>query len=285
MIEVAVEGLVHDYPGGVRALDGVTLRIGAGESVALVGQNGSGKTTLVRHLNGLLRPTAGRVWVGGVDASGRRVAELAAQVGLVFQDPDRQIFSGTVRAEVEFGAHNVGLRGERLDAAVRAALEAVGLSSEATTNPYDLGGSRRKLLAVASVLAMGTPVLVLDEPTTGQDRDGVARIRHVVAQAHTAGRTVIAVSHDLRFVAETFERAVVLRAGRIVVDDMPGNAFGAEHWDTLASTGLEPPAAAVLARRLNVDGVATDDALVAALAARPAQGGQPAQGGHPAQSA
>jgi energy-coupling factor transport system ATP-binding protein len=269
MIEVAFEELVHDYPGGVRALDGVTLRIGAGESLALVGQNGSGKTTLVRHLNGLLRPTAGKVRVGGADASGRRVAELAAQVGLVFQDPDRQIFSGTVRAEVEFGARNVGLRGQRLDAAVHAALTAVGLAGEADTNPYDLGGSRRKLLAVASVLAMGTPVLVLDEPTTGQDRDGVARIREVVAQAHAAGRTVIAVSHDLRFVAETFERVVVLRAGQVVIDGPPRKTFGDENWDTLANTGLEPPAAAVLAHRLNIDGVATEDALVASLAALP----------------
>lgn len=269
MIEISVEELVHDYPGGVRALDGVTLHVGAGELVALVGQNGSGKTTLVRHLNGLLRPTAGMVRVGGTDASARRVAELAAQVGLVFQDPDRQIFSGTVRAEVEFGARNVGLRGERLDAAARGALEAVGLSGEEATNPYDLGGSRRKLLAVASVLAMGTPVLVLDEPTTGQDRNGVARIRDVVAQAHAAGRTVIAVSHDLRFVAETFERVVALRAGRVVIDDTPGIAFGAEHWDTLRSTGLEPPPAAVLARGLRLDGVATEGALVAALAAQP----------------
>jgi energy-coupling factor transport system ATP-binding protein len=270
MIEIAVEELVHDYPGGVRALDGVTLQIGAGESVALIGQNGSGKTTLVRHINGLLRPSAGQVRVGGTDASGRRVAELAAQVGLVFQDPDRQIFSGTVRAEVEFGARNVGLRGERLDAAVRAALEAVGLSGEEATNPYDLGGSRRKLLAVASVLAMGTPVLILDEPTTGQDRDGIARIRAVVTQAHAAGRTVIAVSHDLRFVAETFDRVVVLRAGQVVIDDTPGNTFGAEHWDTLRSTGLEPPAAAVVARQLGFEGVATEGALVAALAAPPA---------------
>lgn len=270
MIGVAVEGLVHDYPGGVRALDGVTLRVDAGESVALVGQNGSGKTTLVRHLNGLLRPTVGQVRVGGMDASGRRVAQLAAQVGLVFQDPDRQIFAGTVRAEVEFGARNVGLRGERLNAAVWAALEAVGLSGEEATNPYDLGGSRRKLLAVASVLAMGTPVLVLDEPTTGQDRSGVARIREVVAHAHAAGRTVIAVSHDLRFVAETFERVVVLRAGRVVIDDVPATAFGPRNWDTLRSTGLEPPAAAVLASRLRIDGVVTENALVSALAAQPA---------------
>jgi energy-coupling factor transport system ATP-binding protein len=268
MIDLELEELVHDYPGGVRALDGVTLRIAAGELVALVGQNGSGKTTLVRHLNGLLRPTSGRVLLGGADAAGRRVAELAAQVGLVFQDPDRQIFSGTVRGEVEFGPRNVGLRGDALDTAVGSALDAVGLSGEGATNPYDLGASRRKLLAIASVLAMGTPVLVLDEPTTGQDRDGVGRIREVVASVRATGRTVIAVSHDLRFVADTFERVVVLRAGRVVLDAPPAEAFASPNWSVLGETGLEPPPAAVVADRLSLPGVATEDALVAALAAK-----------------
>jgi energy-coupling factor transport system ATP-binding protein len=270
VIEVAVEELVHTYPGGVRALDGVTLRVEAGESVALVGQNGSGKTTLVRHLNGLLRPTSGQVRVGGADVSGRRVAELASQVGLVFQEPDRQIFAGSVRGEVEFGPRNIGLRGEALQAAVRAALEAVGLAGEEATNPYDLGASRRKLLAVASVLAMGTPVLVLDEPTTGQDRVGVARIRQVVADAKAAGRTVIAVSHDLRFVADAFQRVVALRAGRVVLDAAPAHAFAIGNWETLRGTGLEPPMAAVIASRLGLESVATEDALVAALAAQAA---------------
>jgi energy-coupling factor transport system ATP-binding protein len=117
---------------------------------------------------------------------------------------------------------------------------------------------------------MGTPVLVLDEPTTGQDRNGVARIRQVVADTRAAGRTVIAVSHDLRFVAQTFERVVVLRAGQIVLDDVPGRAFTAEQWEKLRSTGLEPPTAAVLASRLGFDAVATEDALVGALAAQAA---------------
>ena len=270
MIDVAVEELVHTYSGGVRALDGVTLRVEAGESVALVGQNGSGKTTLVRHLNGLLRPTSGRVLVGGTDASGRRVAELASQVGLVFQEPDRQIFAGSVRGEVEFGPRNIGLRGEALEKAVQDALSAVGLAGEEATNPYDLGASRRKLLAVASVLAMGTPVLVLDEPTTGQDRVGVARIRQVVADARAAGRTVIAASHDLRFVADVFDRVVVLRAGRVVLDAAPGRAFATGNWEALRGTGLEPPMAAVIASQLGLESVSTEDALVAALAAQAA---------------
>ena len=147
----------------------MTLRFDAGQRVALVGQNGSGKSTLVRHLNGLLRPTSGHVLMNGDETARRTVADLAHVVGLVFQDPDRQIFAGSVQAEVEFGPRNLGQRGDQLDAAVRTALEATGLSEARRRNPYDLGASRRKLLALASVLAMETPVLVLDEPTTGQD--------------------------------------------------------------------------------------------------------------------
>ena len=276
MIELAVEDVTHVYPGGVRGLDGVSLRIGPGETVALIGQNGSGKTTLVRHLNGLLRPTSGRVVIGGADAAGLRVARLAAQVGLVFQDPDRQIFSGTVQKEVEFGPRNVGLRGAALDVAVAGALAAVGLQGEEGTNPYDLGAARRKLLAVASVLAMRTPILVLDEPTTGQDRAGVARIRDVVAAVASEGRTVIAISHDLRFVAETFGRVVVLRAGRVVLDGPPDEVFAAGAWETLRGTGLEPPVAAVLAENLGVGPLSTEAALVRGLVASDATQGEEA---------
>jgi energy-coupling factor transport system ATP-binding protein len=264
VIDVVVEDLVHEYPGGVRALDGVSLRFAPGEAVAMIGQNGSGKTTLVRHLNGLLRPTSGRVLVNGTDAAGLRVAALARLVGLAFQEPDRQIFAGSVRREVEFGPRNVGLDGTALDEAVTESWSLVGLAGEEQTNPYDLGAARRKLLAIASVWAMRTPVLVLDEPTTGQDRAGVARVREVVSRTVEAGRTVIAVSHDLRFVAETFARVVVLDRGRVVVDASPAEAFAAFHWGALRATGLEPPTAAVIADRLGLGPLATETALVEA---------------------
>jgi energy-coupling factor transport system ATP-binding protein len=267
--ELAVEGLVHVYAqGGVRALDGVDLRVGTGERVALIGQNGSGKTTLVRHLNGLLRPRSGTVSVDGTDASQLTVARLAATVGLVFQDPDRQVFAGSVRAEVEFGPRNLGRSGADLRAAVDEALDATGLAAEARTNPYDLGASRRKLLALASVLAMRTPVLVLDEPTTGQDARGVERVRAVIHAVGREGRTVIAISHDMRFVAETFERVIAMRAGRIVLDGSPASVFAPESWEALRSTYLEPPLAAVVGDRLGLGATPTDAALVEALAAR-----------------
>ena len=279
MAELAVEDLVHVYAdSGVRALDGVSLRIGAGERVALVGQNGSGKTTLARHLNGLLRPTAGRVLLDGVDTAESTVARLASRVGLVFQDPDRQIFAGSVRSEVEFGPRNLGRRGAGLDDAVARALDTTGLTGEADTNPYDLGGSRRKLLALASVLAMETEVLVLDEPTTGQDVRGVDRVREVIARVSGEGRTVLAISHDMRFVAEAFDRVVVMRAGRIILDGPPSAAFAATAWDALRSTYLEPPLAAVAGERLGLGSTPTDADLIGRLRTRaeaPSRDGRP----------
>ena len=259
------EGLVHVYPEGTRALDAVDLTIRRGERVAIIGQNGSGKTTLVRHFNGLLRPTDGRVFVDGADAAGRRVAALAASVGLAFQDPDRQIFAGKVRSEVAFGPRNLGRSGADLERAIDDALAATGLDGEANTNPYDLGYSRRKLLAIASILAMGTPVVILDEPTTGQDARGVERIRALVERLAGERRTVVAISHDMRFVAESFERVVVMRDGRIVLDGTPAEVFAEPAWETLASTFLEPPLAARIGPRLGLGSTPTDGALLAAI--------------------
>lgn len=267
---LALESVVHVYPRGeVRALDGVDLRIQAGERLALVGQNGSGKTTLVRHLNGLLRPSSGRVLLDGADLAGRTVAQMARNVGLVFQDPASQIFAGSVRTEVEFGPRNLGIGGAVLRQAVDEALAAVGLQAEGRTNPYDLGSSRQKLLALASVLAMQTPILVLDEPTTGQDLRGVAIVRAVIEAAHAAGRTVIAISHDMEFAASTFDRVVVMRAGKLILDGPPASVFAQSSWDALRSTYLEPTLAARAGARLGLGATPTDEGLIGALRDEP----------------
>jgi energy-coupling factor transport system ATP-binding protein len=262
MTAILVDDLVHVYAdGGVRALDGVSLSVEPGERVALIGQNGSGKSTLIRHFNGLLRPTAGRILVEETDARELRVAQLARRVGLAFQDPDRQIFSRSVRAEVEYGPRNLGMRGPLLREAVDAALTAVGLQEESHTNPYDLGGSRRKLLGIASVLAMRTPILVLD----GQDLQGVEQVRAVIEACHAEGRTVIAVSHDMRFVAETFDRVIVMHAGHVTLDGPTETVFAPDAWGRLAETYLEPPLPALIGERLGLGSTPTDAALVAAL--------------------
>jgi energy-coupling factor transport system ATP-binding protein len=258
----------YAYPDGTRALEAVDLRIPEGDSLALIGANGSGKSTLARHLDGLLRPTHGRVLVDGVDAARMRVAELARLVGLCFQLPDRQIFGGTVRAEVEFGPKRLGLGYEEAFARAKDALASVGLADDLGRHPADLGETRRKLLTIASMLAMDTPVLVLDEPTTGLDRHGVEGVARILRELHAKGRTVIGISHDLRFVAETFERVVVLDAGRTVLDGTTAEVFAEEAWPTLRASGLEPPYAAIQGARLGLGSTPTEAALVEALGAR-----------------
>ena len=267
-LDIDVENVSFAYPDGTRALDNASLRIEPGQRVAIVGQNGSGKSTLVRHFNGLLRPKAGIVRLGGEAIGLRHVAELARLVGIAFQNPDRQIFGRSVGAEVRFGAKNIGLSGAELDRRAASALDQVGLTGSEAVNPYDLGFSRRKLLGIASILAMQTPVVVLDEPTTGQDAAGVERVAAIIANLSAAGRTVIAISHDMRFVAEHFERVVVMRAGTIAMDGTPAQVFAESAWPTLESTFLEPPYPARVGAKLGLGSMPTDAALVDALRSR-----------------
>ncbi len=268
MTDLRLAGVGFVYPDGTRALHGIDLSIAAGEMVAIVGQNGSGKSTMVRLLNGLLRPTEGRVTHDGEEIGAMRVAALAARVGMVFQNPDRQIFAGKVRDEVAFGPRILGRTAAE---AAEAALEAVGLSDAIDLNPYDLGYSRRKLLALASVLAMGTPVVVLDEPTTGQDARGIARVQRVVADLAAQGRTVIAISHDMRFVAESFGRVVVMGAGRVLLDGSPADVFAEANWAVLTSTYLEPPFSARVGARAGLGATPTEQSVVDGLEARQAR--------------
>jgi energy-coupling factor transporter ATP-binding protein EcfA2 len=265
---LAAESLGFVYPDGTRALDRVDLQIGSGESVGIIGQNGSGKSTLIRHFNGLLRATSGRVLVDGRDVTGRHVAELARSVAITFQNPDRQIFAGRIRSEVAFGPHNLGVRGSDLEERIGAALEAVGLSQRAAANPYDLGFSQRKLLALASVLAMQTPVVILDEPTTGQDARGIGRVRGIIDDLGQGGRTVVVTSHDMRFVAESVARVIVLRGGRLLLDGAPREVYDERNWPMLASTHLDPPWAARVGARIGLGSTPTDGSLVEALRLR-----------------
>ena len=265
---VRLESVGFVYSDGTRALQDVSLSIASGERVVIAGENGSGKSTLVRQLNGLLRPTEGRVVLFGQDARRRHVAELARVVGLAFQNPDRQIFAGSVRAEVAFGPRNLGRTEVEVDRLVEEALASVGLAEESRTNPYDLGFSRRKLLALASVVAMDTPVVVVDEPTTGQDAPGIGRIRALIDQLSAKGRTIIAISHDMRFVAENFERVVVMGGGRVMLDASPSVVFAEAAWPVLDTTSLTPTYPALLGARLGLGSTPTDASFVAALAAR-----------------
>jgi energy-coupling factor transport system ATP-binding protein len=238
-LDIAVDDLVFTYPSGVTALNGVTLHIPAGQRVAIVGQNGAGKTTLVRHLNGIFQPTQGSVQIGDWDTKGRDIAELAARVGYVFQNPDEQLFARNIRDEIGFGPKNLGVPKEDIPDRVAAALKRSGLEGKEDTHPYHLSLSERKRVALASVLAMDTPIVVLDEPTTGQDARGVALIGDVVHELSAEGRTVVAITHDMDFCAENFERVLVMADGRVLADGTAEEAF--TRLDALDEAHVEPP--------------------------------------------
>ena len=262
-MNIIITGLTFSYPSGVQALRGVTLTIEAGEAVAIVGENGAGKTTLVKHFNGLLRPASGRVVVGEWDTRQYSVAKLASRVGYVFQNPDDQLFERSVIKEVSFGPRNLGRRDDEARAAGLEALGLVGLQGKDSTHPYDLHLSQRKLLALAAVLAMRTPMVVLDEPTTGQDAGGLATIGRIVEQLKAERRTVVTITHDIDFAAEHFERVVVMARGGILAEG-PAPAVLANS-EVLRTAEVEPPQLARLAQALALEGTPLTPADFVAL--------------------
>lgn len=217
-MKLSLEKVSFTYPSGVRALDKVDLTIESGELVAVVGENGAGKTTLVKLFNGLLRPTQGKVWVGDWNANDHSTAELAARIGFLFQNADDQLFERTVAREVAYGPRNLKLSAREREHRINAALKQTNLVDQAEAHPYDLSQTDRKLVAMAATLAMQTPVLVLDEPSIGQDAGGRARIGRILQDLHTMGRTQLLITHDLDFCAEHAERVVVMADGHILAD-------------------------------------------------------------------
>ncbi|MCW0215355.1 MAG: energy-coupling factor ABC transporter ATP-binding protein [Pseudonocardia sp.] len=210
-----VRDLAYAYPDGHQALFGVDLRIERGERVALLGPNGAGKTTLVLHLNGIHDPGEGSVRVGGLPVERRHLREIRRRVGIVFQDPDDQLFMPTVREDVAFGPANFGVRVEELGARVERALEAVGMAEHADRSPLHLSGGQRRRVALATVLACDPEILVLDEPSS--NLDPVAR-RELAEVLLGLGRTMLMVTHDLPYALQLCPRSIVLDDGVVVAD-------------------------------------------------------------------
>jgi len=246
MVDLALTAVRFAYPGGaaVFAEPGLTLRIEGGPA-ALVGENGAGKTTLTKLLNGLLRPQAGTVMVAGVAVAERTVAQMARVIGYAFQNPDDQLFERTVRDEVAFGPRALHRDPQEVNAAVDEALELCGLTAEAPTHPHDLGLADRKWVAIASALATRPPVLVLDEPTLGQDWRSRDRLRNLMSRLAGGGRLILIVTHDMDFVAETCPLTVVLTRGQVRYVGATAHAF--DDAALVAEAGLELPRATQLA--------------------------------------
>lgn len=213
-----VEDVHFCYQSGVEALKGVSLTVKNGEFVAIMGQNGAGKTTLVKHFNGLLKPTSGKVRVDDVETNKTSVASLARNVGFVFQNPDHQLFSETVEEEIAFALKNFGYAPEVIENRITWAVNLLGLTQYRKTSPFMLSGGERKRVALASVLAWDPEILILDEPTIGQDHQQKENLRQFIMQMQSQGRTIVIVTHDVEFVAECNPRVVLMREGKIMAD-------------------------------------------------------------------
>lgn len=261
---IALRQVRFAYSDGTRVFEGLSLGLGGVEPgiasvrdvaagsgpIALIGENGAGKTTLVKLVAGLLRPQAGEILIDGQSVRGRTAAQIARTVGLVFQNPDDQLFKSRALDEAMFGALNLGLTPEEAERRARQALERVGLGMLAAENPYDLSLGQRKMLALASVLAMQTPILILDEPTIAQDHPGVERIGRLVRELEAEGRLVIVITHDMEFVASYCPQVVVLARGEVLAAGATREVFG--RVELLRQAGLEPPATLRLARALEL---------------------------------
>ncbi len=247
---IQVNQLEHIYPNGTVALRGVSLAIGAGDFIAVIGQNGSGKTTLVRHFNGLLKPTAGEVLVKGKNVKTTPVSTLAATVGYVFQNPDHQIFCHSVWEEIAFGPRMLGFSHQMIAANTKQAMEIMDLEGTDDRHPHSLSRGERQRLAIASVLAIKPEVIVLDEPTGGQDKARTEKLMRLLLELNQAGHTIIVVTHDIELAAEYARRMVVVCEGTVLLDGDPREVF--KHREQLSKTFLKAPDIFQLSQAVNL---------------------------------
>lgn len=263
---IEARDLCFAYEEDRLALREISFTIETGDLVAIIGQNGSGKTTLVKHFNGLLRPTRGRVFLFGGDIRQRAIGDLARTVGYAFQNPDHQIFSATTREEIAFGPRNLGLSESEVIQRTEEALARFDLTEFAERQPATLGFGLRRKVSVAAVFAMGTPILILDEPTSGLDWKSTQELMSHVLERHRQGTTALLITHDMRLVAEFAPRCMVLDQGRIAAYGETSAIFRQER--LLKTTHLQRPQIAELGRRMARHGVHDDVLTVTAFCQR-----------------
>ncbi len=283
--EVSVEGVSYSYGRGKKALDGVSFRVAAGESAAIVGQTGSGKSTLLRLLCGLEAPDSGTVSVAGQGTGTKKGRRLVRRrVGYVMQHPERQLFAQTVAEDVAFGPRNLGLPADEVARCVDGALDLVGLGKKRDDSPFELSGGQRRLAAIAGVLAMEPRLLVLDEPTAGLDPRGRARLRGLLAKLRARGVTLVQVTHSMEDAARA-DHVIVLDQSRAILDGTPAEVFSRANEAQLKACGLGIPQPLAHARALEDAGHAplgdplTIEGLAAALLLSGAGSGADAEAG------
>ena len=265
-MSIKIENLVHVYmpksPFEKTALNNVNIEINEGEFVALIGHTGSGKSTLIQHMNGLLKPTSGRIIVDGQDITkdGVKLTDIRKKVGLVFQYPEYQLFEETIEKDIEYGPRNLGLEQEEITRRVKKAMKMVGLDYETYRNksPFDLSGGQKRRVAIAGVIAMEPKVLILDEPTAGLDPKGRDDILEQIKKLHDEYKmTIILVSHSMEDVGKLAERIIVMNNGQVELEGTPAKVF--KEVETLERIGLAVPQVTYLMRALREKGFDVSD--------------------------
>ncbi|WP_408011300.1 energy-coupling factor ABC transporter ATP-binding protein [Pseudalkalibacillus sp. A8] len=236
---LSLNNVTYSYPNGFKAVEDITMSFEKGESVAIVGQNGAGKTTTVKLMNGLLKPAEGDVVVDGWNTKNYTTAQISRKVGYVFQNPDDQIFHSDVYSEIEFGPKKLGLPPEKVKENVMKSAELAGVVPYLEENPYNLPYSMRKFVTIASVLAMDSSVIILDEPTAGQDLPAMERLGSIIKSLNQKGKTVITITHDMEFVVNNFERVVVMANRKKVSDENKRDIFW--NFEVLKQSMLKQP--------------------------------------------
>lgn len=264
---IELQDVSFSYPGGFSAVEHVNMEFEAGELVAIIGQNGAGKTTTVKMMNNLYRPTEGTVMVKGEDTKDFTTAQIARKVGYVFQNPDDQLFQPSVEKEVTYAPKANKIPEEESQKWIDLALELCDLKGELQTNPYNLPLSIRKFVTIACVIAMNPDVIILDEPTAGQDLRGLALLSSMIKRLKELGKTVITITHDMDFVIDNFDRVIVMANKKVISDGHVQELFW--NHDIMAEAALKQPPICELANELNLGkGIVTQQQLLEAVKQR-----------------
>ena len=250
---ITVKNLNFKYPNGTEnVLNDVSLEVKKGEKVAIIGQNGAGKTTMVKMLNGLLKPVSGDVVVDDWNTKNYTVAKMSRKVGYVFQNPMDQIFHNNVYDEIAFGAKKLRYSPDEIKTMVENAIKLTELEKYQRENPYNLPYSLRKFVTIAAVIAMGSDVIVMDEPTAGQDFKGMKVLHNLIDELQKQGKTIITITHDMEFVVKNFDRVIVMTNGEVIADGDKRDIFW--QFDTLEKSMVKQPYISDLAREMELEG-------------------------------
>ena len=252
MAYISVKNVDFCYPNGFRAVENISFDVEKGENIAIIGQNGAGKTTTVKLLNGLLRPSQGDVVVENMNTKEFTTAQVAKKVGYIFQNPDDQIFHNTVLEEIEFGPKIMNYDADKQKELVEKAIALTGLDEYRDENPYNMPLSVRKLITIASVIAMDPEAIIYDEPTAGQDLKGLKILENILRELNKEGKTQITITHDMEFVVNNFEKVMVMAHKNLLMTGTPREVFW--NMDILKESMLKQPCVSSLANQLGLEG-------------------------------